>query len=362
VQVAPDLRAGAERALRIGESVTLARVLAATPPNIANPGYLVAQCRKVAKEVGLRCTVIDARAAAKLHMGGLLAVGGAGSAPPALICLEWHPTRNSSRKSEGKSGGGGPIVLVGKAVTFDTGGYSLKPNDAMVGMKYDKCGGAAVLGALHAAARLKLPVHVIGLIPVVENMIGSTSYRPDDILTLGNGVTVEVTNTDAEGRLILADALAYGCKKFQPQAVIDLATLTGGVVVALGNYCAGLFSTTRRLRDRLQAAADFTGERLWDLPLWPEHREMIKGTHADLANSGGRKASPIQGAAFLSYFTGPGGKPHPLGAQEDRPGVPAWAHLDIAGVADVEKDTALYPVGPTGFGVRLLVRALETWE
>jgi len=293
-------------------------------------------------------------------MGGLLAVGSAGSAPPALICLEW-PGR-SARSAGSNRAPAAPILLVGKAVTFDTGGYSLKPNDSMVSMKYDKCGGAAVIGALHAVAALKLPVRVVGLIPAVENMIASASYRPDDILTMGNAVTVEVTNTDAEGRLILADALAYGCRQFRPRAVIDLATLTGGIVVALGTHGAGLFCADEPLRQRLLAAAESTGERLWPMPLWDEHREQIKGTHGDIVNSAGREASPCQGAAFLSYFTGRGGRPRQAAPAPEQAGDPAWAHLDIAGVADVNKDGPLYRAGATGFGVRLLVRALAEWS
>jgi leucyl aminopeptidase len=208
----------------------------------------------------------------------------------------------------------------------------------------------AVLGAMHAIAALKLPVHVVGLIVAAENMIDAGAYRVDDILTMVNGVTVEVTNTDAEGRLVLADALAYGCKRYKPAAIVDLATLTGGVVVALGEYCAGMFATDDKLADRLTEAGNATGERLWALPLWPEHRKQMKSTHADIANSAGRGAHPIQGAAFLSYFV-----------DENIP----WAHLDIAGVADVSADkdfAGLYPKGPTAFGVRLLTRALETWR
>jgi leucyl aminopeptidase len=354
VEVEPALHDGAERALQVGASVNLARTLAVRPPNLANPRYLVEYCRKMARQSGLTCTVIDARRAARLKMGGLLAVGAAGSAPPALIRLEWRGGRGAAAQQKSA----GPIVLVGKAVTFDTGGYSLKPNDSMVSMKYDKSGGAAVIGALHAVARMKLPLHVVGLIPTVENMIASASYRPDDILTLGNGVTVEVTNTDAEGRLILADALAYGCRELRPQAVIDLATLTGGIVVALGSHGAGLFCDREDLRQRLLAAAEFTGERLWPMPLWDEHREQLKGTHGDIINSGGREGSPCQGAAFLSYFAGQGGKPRKNGSAED----PAWAHLDIAGVSDLAKDSPLYRAGATGFGVRLLVHLLEGWK
>ncbi len=357
VDIDAAMRPALREALRMSESVNLARGLAATPPNVANPAYLVAFCRKMASQVGLRCRVIDARQAARLHMGGLLAVGAAGSSPPALIILEWDGAdaprgRSSQRRSAPRRGApdsAAPLLLVGKAVTFDTGGYSIKPAENMDRMKYDKCGGMAVIGAMHAIARLKLPRRVVGLIPTAENLISQRGYRPGDILTMHNGVTVEVTNTDAEGRLILADALAYGCRTYRPAAVVDLATLTGGVVVALGSACAGCFCHDAQLRSELFDAAEQTGERLWHLPLWDEHRQLIKGTHGDILNSAGREAHPIQGAAFLSHFIA---KDSDFSRWSEQP----WAHLDIAGVSDVKKDTPLFPVGPTGFGVRLLTR------
>lgn len=343
LRVDDALRAGVKRALALGEGVAGARTLAATPPNQANPAYLAKYCRSMARRVGLRCTVIDHIRAKKLNLAGLLAVGAGGSTPPALIQLEHKPAKAK----------GAPVLLVGKAVTFDTGGYSLKPPASMAGMKYDKCGGAAVIGAMQAVAALKLPVHVVALIPTAENMISNKAYRPDDIIKMYNGVTVEVTNTDAEGRLILADALAYGAKTHKPAAVIDLATLTGGVVTALGSHCAGVVCEDAKLCKHMVEAGRFTGERLWRLPLWDEYREMMKSTHADIVNSGGRGAHPIQGAAFLSYFVD-------ADSPKKLPKVP-WAHIDIAGVADVPEGHALYTKGPTGFGVRLVVRALETW-
>lgn len=339
-------RRGIELGLRVGDSVNLARTLAATPPNVANPAYLVNEAKRIAKKTGLRCTILDAAKAKSLGMGGLIAVGAAGSTPPAMIILEHKPARARNTK--------GPILLVGKAVTFDTGGYSIKPADGMDKMKYDKCGGMAVLGAMHAVASLKLPIHVVGIVPAAENMIAANAYRPGDIVTFCNGVTSEITNTDAEGRLILADALAYGTRTYKPAAVIDLATLTGGVVVALGPYCAGCFCSNTKFRSHLFDASDHSGERLWHLPLWDEHRAQIKATHGDILNSAGRDAHPIQGAAFLSHFIEPDGK-------TKLPTTP-WAHLDIAGVADVKKETPPYAIGPTGFGVRLLVRAIETWK
>lgn len=345
VHVEEQLRASVARGLKIGESVNTTRELAAMPPNVANPAFLVSYCRQLARKVGLKCSVVDAKKALALGMGGLVAVGAAGSTPPAMIALEHKPARSRAR----------PVLLVGKAITFDTGGYSLKPRESMTGMKYDKCGGMAVIGALHAVARLKLPVHVVGLIPTAENMVDQQAYRVDDILTLFNGATVEITNTDAEGRLVLADALSYGCRRYKPAAVIDLATLTGGVVVALGPWCAGVFCNDEWLKKQLLDAGEYTGDRLWPLPLWDEHMQHLKSAHADIVNAAGRGGHPIQGAAFLAHFVGPGGKPNP---QRSIP----WAHLDIAGVATTESDSPLYAKGPTGWGVRLLVRTIETWK
>jgi len=339
-----------KRGVTVSESANIARRFAATPPNVANPGFFVRECRKIAKKVGLTCKVISGKKAKEMGMGGLTAVGQAGSTPPAMIALE-HTPRGTAKDA--------PILLVGKTITFDTGGYSLKIGGGLVNMKYDKCGGMAVIGTMHAIASMKLPIRVVGLIAAAENMIDTGAYRVDDIITAYNGVTIEVTNTDAEGRLVLADALSYGCKTYKPKAVVDLATLTGGVVTALGPYSAGCFVNDDKLRQRLFDAGEATGERLWRLPLWEEHRKQMKGTHGDIANSaGGRNAHPIQGAAFLSYFVAKDGD---FDKNADVP----WAHLDIAGVADVAESqdwSGLFPKGPTGFGVRLLVKALESWK
>lgn len=338
-------RDGFSRGLILGEGANIARELAATPPNVANPKYLVDYCRKMAKKVGLKCTIIDAARAKQLKMGGLTAVGQAGSTPPAMIVLEWA--------GKGKATAA-PLLFVGKAITFDTGGYSIKPAASMTGMKYDKCGGMAVLGAMFAIAAQKLPVRAVGIIPAAENMVSERAYRPDDIITFCNGVTAEITNTDAEGRLVLADGLAYGTKTYKPAAVVDLATLTGGVVVALGDQCAGAFVNDPTFHKQMFDAGEHAGEKLWHLPLWDEHRDAMKGIHSDIVNSGGRKAHPIQGAAFLSFFVG-------ADAPTKMPELP-WCHLDIAGVADMEADTPLFPKGPTGFGVRLLARLAAKWK
>lgn len=339
-----------DRGLKVAESANVARQLAATPPNVANPKFLAAYCRKMAaKFPGLTCRVIDAKKAKQMGMGGLTAVGQAGSTEPQMICLEWKGKSTASKKKP-------PVLLVGKAITFDTGGYSLKINNGMLGMKYDKCGGMAVIGAMHAVASLKLPIPVMGIVAAAENMVDTNAYRPDDIITMYNGVTVEVTNTDAEGRLVLADALAYGCKHYKPRCVIDLATLTGGVVVALGHYCAGVFVNDDNLRKTLFDAADSSGERLWRLPLWDEHRDQMKALHADICNSSAiRGAHPIQGAAFLSYFA-------TLNGDAGKIGEIPWAHIDIAGVAEANDRSALGNKGPTGYGVRLLADAIESMK
>jgi len=330
---------GLARGLSIGTSVNEARRVAATPPNVCTPDWVAAQCRSLARAHGMRCTVIPYAKAKTLGMGGLAAVGRGSAHKPCLVALEHRP-RSLSRAARGRH-----LVLVGKTITYDTGGYSLKVNNGMKGMKYDKCGGAVVIGAMHAIASLKLPLHVTALLPAAENMVSDDSYRPDDIITMHNGVTVEVTNTDAEGRLVLADALSWACRELAPTAIVDVATLTGGVVTALGKFSAGYFCTDDGLRSRVEEAAGATGEKVWQLPLWPEHREYMRAQHADIINSNpSREAHPIQGAAFLAYFVDPS--------------VP-WAHIDIAGVSSSETPSDLCVPGPTGWGVRLLTSIAE---
>ena len=334
-----DFSGGIARGLSIGASVNEARRIAATPPNVCTPDWVAAQCRALARAHGMRCSVISYAKANSLGMGGLTAVGRGSAHKPCLVSLEHRP-RSLPRTSRGAH-----LVLVGKTITYDTGGYSLKVNNGMKGMKYDKCGGAAVIGAMHAIATLKLPLRVTALLPAAENMVSDDSYRPDDIITMHNGVTVEVTNTDAEGRLVLADALSWACRTLSPTAIVDMATLTGGVVTALGKFSAGYFCTDDGLRSRVEEAAGATGEKVWQLPLWPEHREYMRAQHADIINSNpSREAHPIQGAAFLAYFVDAG--------------IP-WAHVDIAGVSASETPSDLCVPGPTGWGVRLLTSLAE---
>jgi len=327
-------REGLARGLLLGGAVNEARRVAAMPPNVCTPGWFAGESRRLARRHGLRCRVVGAAEARRLGMGGLVSVGQGSGAPPCLVILEHRPSRIAAAAR------GRRLALVGKTITYDTGGYSLKAGNGMRGMKYDKCGGTAVLGAMIAIAEAKLPIEVVAVLPAAENMVSGESYRPDDIITMHNGVTVEVTNTDAEGRLVLADAISYACRTLRPSAIVDVATLTGGVVVALGAFSAGCFCNDEALRTRLEGAASQTGERIWQLPLWPEHREFMRSQCADILNSNPkREAHPIQGAAFLSYFVDPA--------------IP-WAHLDIAGVNAVDGANDLMVAGPTGWGVRLL--------
>ena len=329
-----DFRDGLRRGLLLGGAVNYARGIGATPPNICNPAWVAAQAKKLARETGLKCTVIDHEKARKMGMGGLATVGHGSDSKSCLIHLA-HVPKKRSRGAKGKR-----LVLVGKTLTYDTGGYSLKVNNGMKGMKYDKLGGCAVLGAMKAIAEMDLPIEVHALLAAAENMVSGDSMRPDDIITMYNGVTVEITNTDAEGRLVLADALTYAEEELEATAIVDVATLTGGVVVALGHFCAGWFCNDEALTTGIEAASAQSGEKLWKLPLWKEHKDFMRGQHADLINSNpARSAHPIQGAAFLSYFV-----------DEKTP----WAHIDIAGVGNVDSPNDLCVAGPTGWGVRLL--------
>jgi leucyl aminopeptidase len=334
----PDVVAGLTRGVILGNAVNDARRIAATPPNICNPPWMAKESKKIAKKCGLKCSVISYIQAEKLGLNGLVNVGKGSKEKPCMIILEHNPRKKKNPNEH--------LCLVGKTITYDTGGYSLKISNGMKGMKYDKNGGMGVLGAMEAIANLNVPARVTAILPCAENMVSSNAYRPDDIIKMFNGVTVEVTNTDAEGRLVLADGLAWACKKIKPTSIVDMATLTGGVVVALGSFCAGLWCNNSKLKKQIERAAKETGERIWELPLWEEHRDYMRAKHADLHNSApARGAHPIQGAAFLSFFV-----------DEDIP----WAHIDIAGVSSVEMDGGLYCAGPTGWGVRLLTEIAES--
>jgi leucyl aminopeptidase len=324
-----------QRTLTVTDAVNLAREWSHEPPNVVNPVTLAKRVAKLARACNLKCTVYDEKQLARMKAEAILSVGAASKTPSRLIVLEY---RGSSPKKAK------PVVLVGKALTFDTGGYSIKDKTGIVGMKYDKCGGMAVIGVLKAVAGLKLKTPVVGIIGAAENMISGEAYRPNDIITTMSGKTVEIISTDAEGRMVLADALTFAQKHYRPRAIIDLATLTGGVVVALGSVRAGLFSNNDALADKLLEAGENVDERLWRLPLDDDYLELIKGDDSDLKNSAGRPAHPIIGGIFLKQFVD-----HKV----------SWAHLDIAGVSHCEKDLPYCPKGATGFGVRLLVDYLS---
>ncbi|MFQ5805720.1 MAG: M17 family metallopeptidase [Phycisphaerae bacterium] len=322
----PRIRA----AVVLAQAVNYTRRIAHQPANVINPATLATEARRLARQHKLKCTVLDFAQVKRLGMGGLIAVGRGAEHKPCLIRLDY---RGAPRVRPN-------TVLVGKAITFDTGGYSLKPSQGLEGLKFDKCGGAVVLGVMKAAATLRLPCNLVGLVAAAENAISREAYRPGDILTMASGKTVEVVSTDAEGRLVLADALWYAQKYCKPTALIDLATLTGGVVTALGKFAAGLMSNDDALSAALGESGRRTHERLWRLPLWEEYRELIKGQDSDIKNVGNKRfAHPIVGGMFLKEFV------------DDS--VP-WAHIDIAGTATDENEKEA-----TGFGVRLIVDYLR---
>ena len=324
---AKAVRAAVTRAEIISGTLAELRDLANLPANELGPPELAARARKLARAAGLSCRVLDRAALAREKCGALLAVAQGSRRPGCLIRLA-HAGRRGRK----------PLVVVGKAVTFDTGGISLKPGKNMEWMKYDKSGGLAALATVLLAARLKLPRPVIAYIPAVENMPGGNATRPGDIVTARNGKTIEILNTDAEGRLILADALSFAAEE-KPAAIVDIATLTGAVIIALGHEATGVMGTDDRLLVELMLAGEATGERLWQLPLWSEYDDMLKGQFADLKNIGDGSAGTIAGGAFLKHFV-PDGIP--------------WAHLDIAGTAWLESDQPHGAPGATLACARLL--------
>jgi leucyl aminopeptidase len=316
--------------------VNLAREWSHEPPNMLNPRTLAERAQVMAVENGLKYTRFDQEKLAQMGAGAILSVGQGSQTPSQMLLLE-HSGGDMKLGSP-------PVVVVGKAITFDTGGYSLKNKQGIVGMKFDKCGGMAVLGIMQAVAALALPIRVIGIVAAAENMISSYAYRPNDIIKSLSGKTIEIISTDAEGRMVLSDALTYASRELKPRAIIDLATLTGGVVTALGTLRAGLMSTDDELAQALTAAGERCDELLWRLPLDDDYFELIKGSDSDLKNSAGKPlASAIVGGTFLKQFV--------LNQ------IP-WAHIDIAGVATVEKGMSGGKLA-TGFGVRLVVNYLE---
>lgn len=329
------ISAGAATAVAIAAGVSLARDLVNMPPNVATPSRLAAAAEKIASDHGFNVIIGDREWAAERHMGAYLAVAQGAGEPPKFVILEHNADRTDLPT----------VVLVGKGITFDTGGISIKPSERMGDMKSDMGGAAAVLGAMETVGRLNVPLRVIGITPCTENMPDANAYRPADVIKASNGKTIEIISTDAEGRMVLADALVYA-ESYKPDAVIDLATLTGACVIALGSgVAAGLFCNDDTLKDRLLSASGATSERIWQLPLYDDYRRSINSDVADMKNSGGRFGGVGTSATFLREFTN-----YP------------WAHLDIAGMALSEKAGDYTPAGGTGFGVRLLVSYLQGME
>jgi leucyl aminopeptidase len=349
---AKRLAPAVSRGARWAEAACLARDLANTPGQDLTPEVLAARAREIGRHAGARVEVLGVPQLERLGMGALLAVGRGSVNPPRLIVLDYlpgakaaragGPARSGARRPARAADDRGTVVVIGKGVTFDTGGISLKPRENMHRMKYDMSGAAAVLGLFSALPTLELPFRVVGVIPSAENMPGGRALKPGDVVRAIDGTTIEITNTDAEGRLLLADALGYA-HRFKPAAVVDLATLTGSITIALGHLAAGLFTGDEALAAELMAAADASGERLWRMPLWDDYAPEMKSDTADLVNSSVREGGACLAAIFLKQFA------------RDLP----WAHLDIAGTAWANVERPHEPRGATGYGVRLLLEWLS---
>ncbi len=321
-----------EEAHAISLGVRTVRDLGNAPPNVMTPTHLAERAEAVAKQSGFKCTIYGRKEIEKMKMGGLLAVNRGSAEEPRFIVLEYSPRKAKTH-----------VALIGKGITFDSGGISIKPAERMEEMKFDMCGAAAVIGTMQAAALLELPVKITGAIPSTDNLPSGSAYKPGDIITMMSGKTVEIVNTDAEGRMILGDALHYA-SNLKPDHMLDYATLTGACVVALGNEAAGLFSNDDELARKLIECGERVGERLWRLPEWDDYKELIRSEWADMKNSGGRWGGAISAALFLKEFVN----------------CPSWAHLDIAGTAYAEHETAREARGATGAGVRVTVEFLQS--
>lgn len=330
------VNAGVQAGQAVAQGVTSARDLVSEPPNVLYPAEFARRARAMAERTGLACTILGEKAMRELGMHILLAVSRGSARTAKLIVLEHAPQGLEQEQ---------PLVLVGKGITFDTGGISIKPSENMGAMKNDMAGAGAVVGAMEAIARLHLPRRVIGVAVCVENMPDGNAYRPGDIWTGITGKSAEIISTDAEGRLVLADTLGY-VARFDPAAVVDLATLTGAVGIALGSQAAGLFANNATLQDALLAAAERSQDRLWPMPMYDEYKDEIKSDMAEVKNSAGRMAGVSASAKFIEHFT---------------EGYP-WAHLDIAAMVWTNSDqNPLIPKGATGYGVRLLVELAKAY-
>lgn len=323
---------GARLGKTIAESVYLVRDLVNHPANDLTPSILADKAREITRSgKKMYCKVLAKKDMEKLGMGAFLGVAKGSHEPPRFIIVEYRGARKGDK----------PVVIVGKSITFDSGGISLKPSEGMGKMKYDMSGGAITLGILKAVSSLNLPLNVIGILPATENMPGGGATRPGDILRSMSGRTIEIISTDAEGRLTLADGLFYATT-YKPKYIVDIATLTGACVVALGSHAIGMLGNNEPLKEKIKDAGNRVWERVWEMPLWDEYYDQIKSSVADIKNSGGREGGVMTGAIFLSKFV------------EDYP----WVHLDIAGVAWVDKDRPYIPAGASGIGTRLLIQFL----
>ena len=318
----------------VAKGVFISRDLVSEPPNVLNPAEMADRCKKLS-ELGVKVDVLGPKEMSKLGFGALLGVAMGSINEPRMVVMQWHGASGNGRKGKGK-----PVAFIGKGVTFDTGGISIKPAGGMEDMKWDMAGAGTVVGLMAALAGRKAKVDAVGLVGLVENMPSGSAQRPGDVVKSYSGQTIEVINTDAEGRLVLADVLWYCQEKFDPRFMVDLATLTGAMIVALGHEHAGLFSNDDGLAQKLSAAGQATGEKVWRFPLDAEYDKLIKSDIADMKNIGGRPAGSISAAQFIQRFVNK--KP--------------WVHLDIAGVAWSTKDAPCIPKGATAFGVRLLDR------
>ena len=353
----PDAKAAWAPMRAVADGVFLARDLVSEPPNVLNPEAMADRCLELEK-LGVQVEILGPKEMKKLGMGAILGVSQGSDNEPRIAVMQWNGASGNGNGKKAKAANR-PVAFIGKGVTFDTGGISIKPAGGMEDMKFDMAGGAAVIGLMAALAGRRAKVDAVGLVGMVENMPSGNAQRPGDVVKTMSGKTVEVINTDAEGRLVLADVMSYCQDRFQPAAMVDLATLTGAIIVALGHEHAGLFSNDDELAARIAAAGKSTGEACWRMPLGDAYDKQIKSDIADMKNvGGGRQGGSITAAQFLQRFVGGGSgkeKDKNGGAGAGQQHLP-WAHLDIAGTAWTTKDLASVPKGATGFGVRLLDR------
>jgi len=331
---AEEVGAGVETATKIMSAVQMSRDIINGPGSDVTPIYLAERAQELARSYGLTCTVFDRAQMEEMGMGAMLGVARGSAEPARFIVLEYNANKTDAPT----------FAIVGKGITFDSGGISIKPSEKLDEMKYDMAGAGVVLGVVRAAAELGLACRIVGIMPATENLPSGTALKPGDILKSLSGKTIEVVNTDAEGRLILADAVTFALR-YKPTAIVDLATLTGACVIALGHHASGMLGNNPDLTSKIKAASEKTGEKVWELPLWEEYLEQLKSDVADVKNTGGRPGGTITGAAFIGKFVG------------DTP----WVHLDIAGTAWADKERSYLAKGATAHGVRLLIQMLRDW-